>query len=144
MVSAKQVRYVRAQHPDADVYVFYIDRRTAGRQEIFLADTEQDAKVHVVPGKVARISLDGGSPVLEVEDTAQARKRKQKVDLVVLATGMVPSPASGELSADGHGFLHREQASGQLPAGCAREPMDVATAVRDATSAVVRALGSGA
>ena len=144
MASAKQVRYVREQHPDADVYVFYIDRRAAGRQEIFLADTEQDAKVHFVPGKVARISLDGGSPVLEVEDTAQARKLKQKVDLVVLATGMVPSASAGELVADGHGFRHREQPSGQIPAGCAREPMDVATAVRDATSAVIRALGSGA
>jgi quinone-modifying oxidoreductase subunit QmoA len=144
MASAKQVRYVRAQHPDAEIYVFYIDRRAAGRQELFLADTEQDPKVHFIPGKVARISVDGGTPVLEVEDMAQARKRKQKVDLVVLATGMVPSPSARELDADRHGFLHRQPLSaGQLPAGCAREPMDVHTAVRDATGAVLRALGQG-
>ena len=141
MASAKHARYVRAQYPDAEIHIFYIDRRATGRQELFLAETERDSRVHFVPGKVARVSVDGGSPVVEVEDTATSSKRKQKVDLVVLATGMVPCPANDRLAADRFGFLLREQPlAGQVTAGCAREPMDVAAAVRDATGAVLRAL----
>jgi len=142
LASAKQARYLRAQHPDAEIYVFYIDRRAAGRQEIFLAETERDPKLHFIPGKVARVSADGGAPVVEVEDTAKGSKLKQKVDLVVLASGMVPASQSASLAADKYGFVLSEQA-GQFAAGCARGPMDVATAVRDATSAVLRALEVG-
>jgi quinone-modifying oxidoreductase subunit QmoA len=142
MASAKQVRYVRAQHPGADIFVYYIDRRATGRHESFLAETERDAKVHYIPGKVARISIEGAKPVLEVEDTAKAHKLKHPVDLVVLATGMVPGGALETLGRDGYGFLSREQAlRGHLPAGSARGPMDVAASVRDATSAVLRAIG---
>ena len=141
MASAKHARYVRAQHPDAEIFIYYIDRRAAGRQETFLVETEQDAKVYFVPGKVARVSVDAGSPVLEVEDTSKGSKLKHKVDLVVLAAGMVPTQTNVGLATDRHGFLFREQPSkGQLTAGCARGPMDVATAVRDATSAVLHAL----
>ena len=141
MASAKQARYARAQHPDAEIYIYYIDRRASGRQEGFLAETEQDAKVHYVPGKVARVSVDADSPVVEVEDMGKGSKLKQKVDLVVLATGMVPSQANASLATDTYGFLVSQQPSlGQLAAGCAREPMDVATVVRDATSAVLHAL----
>lgn len=141
MASAKQARYVRAQHPAAEIFIYYIDRRASGRQESFLAETERDEKIHFVPGKVARVSQEAGSPVVEVEDMGRANKVKQKVDLVVLATGMVPSKPSAGLSRDGHGFLLREQpAAGQLTAGCARGPMDVAAVVRDATSVALRAL----
>jgi quinone-modifying oxidoreductase subunit QmoA len=139
MASAKQVRYVRAQHPGAEIYVYYIDRRAIGRQETFIAETERDEKVHFIPGKVARVSVDGGSPVVEVEDTAKGRKLKQKVDLVVLATGMIPSTTGPSLMADKYGFLVTE--AGQLTAGCARGPMDVASVVRDATAAALGALG---
>jgi quinone-modifying oxidoreductase subunit QmoA len=143
MASAKHARYVRAQHPDAEIFIYYIDRSAAGRQEIFLAETERDAKVHFVPGKVARVSVDADSPLVEVEDMGQGRKVKQKVDLVVLATGMVPSSANDALARDRYGFLIREQ-PGQLPAGCARGPMDVASSVRDATSAALRAMAVAA
>jgi len=144
MASAKHARYLRAQYPEAEIYIYYIDRRATGRQELFLAETERDGKVCFVPGKVARVSVDGGSPVVEVEDTATSSKRQQKVDLVVLASGMVPCRASDTLATDRFGFLALEQPlPGQVTAGCAREPMDVAAAVRDATGAVLRALEQG-
>ena len=141
MASVKQARYLRAQHPDAEITIYYIDRRASGRQEGFLAETEQDAKIHFVPGKVARVSVDAGAPVVEVEDMSQGSKLRQKVDMVVLAAGIVPSIASAKLARDRYGFLATEQPSGQLSAGSTRGPMDVATSVRDATSAALRALG---
>jgi quinone-modifying oxidoreductase, subunit QmoA len=141
MASTKQARYVRAQYPDAEISIYYIDRRASGRQEAFLAETEHDPKIHFIPGKVSKVSIENGKPVLDVEDTGQGKRVRQTVDLVVLATGMVPSDTGVALGRDRYGFASAAQPShGQLVAGCAREPMDVACAVRDASSAVLRAL----
>jgi len=141
MASAKQARYLRAQHPTAEITIYYIDRRASGRQETFLAETEQDAKIHFVPGKVARVSVDAGAPVVEVEDMGKGSKLRHKVDLVVLAAGIVPSSANAKLARDRYGFVATQQPSGQIAAGSTRGPMDVATSVRDATSAALWALG---
>lgn len=141
MASTKQARYVRAQLPDAEISIYYIDRRASGRQESFLAETERDPKIHFVPGKVSKVSVEAGRPVLDVEDTNLVRRLRHSVDLVVLATGMVPSATQTDLARDRYGFVSPVQSSqGQIVAGCAREPMDVACAVRDASSAVLRAL----
>jgi quinone-modifying oxidoreductase subunit QmoA len=145
MASAKQARYVREQHPTATIAVYFIDRRASGRQERFLAETESSQGVQFVAGKVARVSVIDGSPAVEVEDMDRSRRLVQRVDLVVLATGMVPSSslatAADGLDRDPYGFLARDQSrAGHLSAGCARGPMDVASSVRDATSAALRAL----
>lgn len=144
MASTKHARYLRAQLPDAEITLYYIDRRASGRQESFLAETARDPKIHFVPGKVSTISIENGKPVLDVEDSGhdrgQGQRLRHRVDLVVLATGMVASPSAVALARDGYGFLAPIQPAGHLVAGCAREPMDVAAAVRDASSAVVRAL----
>ncbi len=146
--SLKQARYVRAQYPDAMIYVFYIDIRAPGRLEDFYAATQEDAKVRLIKGKVARISEDPASHDLEVEaeDTLAGVPLRQTVDLVVLATGMVPAlgktvDVAGGLLTDESGFLTDEQpVAGMLAAGCAKRPTDVATSVRDATGAAMRAL----
>lgn len=138
MASVKQARYARAQLADAEIFIYYIDRRATGRQETFLAETERDPKIHFVPGKVSKVSVAAGKLLLDVEDMGQEKRIRPTVDLVVLATGMVPSETMHPLGRDRHGFLARSP--GQFAAGCAREPMDVASAVRDANSAVLRAL----
>jgi quinone-modifying oxidoreductase subunit QmoA len=150
MASLKQARYVRAQYPDADIYIYYIDLRSPGRQELFLAESQKDAKLHLIKGKVAKVTEEAsGDLVVEFEDVMAERRIRQKVSLVVLATGMVPalgkdaaSPSFG-LSRDAHGFLSSAQPlPGHFVAGCARQPMDVASCVRDATSAALKALQS--
>ncbi len=145
LASAKQARYVRAAIPDADISICYIDRRTAGNGERFLAVTAEDPKIHFVLGKVAKVATDGATPVIEFENVQTQRRVAEPMDLVVLATGMVPTrsdtPAACQLARDAHGFLLEEQPSlAQIVAGSARQPMDVSTTVRDATSAVARAL----
>lgn len=146
--SLKQVRYVRERYPEARIYVFYIDIRAPGRLEDFFVATERDEKLRLIKGKVAKITEDAGNGLLEVEaeDTLSGEKIAQKVDLVVLATGMVPTAAGeaqvdGGLQTDEFGFLTTEQdLPGMLAAGCAKRPIDVATCVRDATGAVMKAL----
>jgi quinone-modifying oxidoreductase subunit QmoA len=146
--SLKQARYVRAQYPDATIYIFYIDIRAPGRLEDFYAATQEDAKIRLIKGKVAKISEDPASHGLEVEaeDTLAGVPLRQAVDLVVLATGMVPAlrgtvDVAGGLMTDESGFLTDDQpVAGMLAAGCAKRPTDVATSVRDATGAAMRAL----
>jgi quinone-modifying oxidoreductase subunit QmoA len=148
MGSLKQARYVREQYPDADIFVFYIDIRAPGRLEDFYQASQEDEKLHLIRGKVAQVNAENGSGLLEVEaeDTLTGAKVHQKVDLVVLATGIVPSDTSGidvegGLTADAHGFLAREQPQdGVVVAGCAARPADVATCTRDATRAAMKAL----
>ena len=146
--SLKQARYVREQYPDAEIYVFYIDIRAPGRLEDFYAASQADARLHLIKGKVAKVSDDvaAGTLTVEAEDTLTGTPVRQAVDLVVLATGIVPAHTGGiridgGLRTDDHGFLTREQAQeGVLVAGCAARPTDVATCVRDATGAVMKAL----
>ncbi len=149
MGSLKQARYVREQYPDARVYIFYIDIRAPGRLEDFYAATQEDEKLQLIKGKVAKIKEDGagGDLVVEAEDTLSGERISQKVGLVVLATGIVPADAGvrvevdGGLQKDEHGFLTSDQPlAGLLAAGCAKRPVDVAWCVRDATGVALKAL----
>lgn len=146
MGSLKQARYVRERYPEAEIYVFYIDVRAPGRLEDFYRVSQDDERLHLVKGKVARVESADGSLVVEAEDTASGTRVHQRVDLVVLATGIVASATDGiavdgGLRTDDHGFLTRRQpAEAVFPVGCATRPADVATCVRDATRAVTHAL----
>jgi quinone-modifying oxidoreductase subunit QmoA len=145
--SLKQATYVREQYPDAQIYIFYIDRRTPGRLEDFLAAREEDEKISLIKGKVANIEEDPGTKDLtvEAEDVLGGGRVRQKVGMVVLATGIVPSEISAdlpvELVRDEHGFLVAEQTQpGLLAAGCAKRPVEVAASVRDAVGTALKAL----
>jgi len=147
LASLKQARYVREQYPDAEVYVFYIDIRAPGRLEDFFVASQQDSKLRLVKGKVAKITEDAaGDLEVVAEDTLSGQQVKQKVNLVVLATGLVPANGrpvqmDGGLQKDEHGFMTVTQPmGGMFAAGCAKRPTDVATSVRDATGVVAKAL----
>ncbi|OHB72525.1 MAG: heterodisulfide reductase subunit A, partial [Planctomycetes bacterium RBG_13_63_9] len=160
MASLKQTRYVREQYPDAQIYIFYIDVRTPGRLEDFYSAVQKDEKVQLIKGKVAKITEDGAADlVVEAEDTLSGDRVSQKVNLVVLATGIVPADATGCVEFDGvlqdgglqdgglqkdeHGFLTNDQPlAGLMGAGCAKRPVDVAMCVRDATGTALKALQS--
>jgi len=149
MASLKQARYVREQYPNARIYVFYIDIRAPGRLEDFYAAAQEDDKLTLIKGKVAKITRDagGGRLVVQAEDTLSGERVSQIADLVVLATGMAPVDSAVRLELDAvlqrdeHGFLAAEQPlAGLLAAGCAKRPVDVASCVRDATGAALKAL----
>ena len=125
--------------------------RTPGRLEDFYAETQKDEKVELIKGKVAKVVEDAasGDLVVEAEDTLSGERVSQKVNLVVLATGIVPVDAgvsielSESLQRDEHGFMTSDQPlAGLLGAGCAKRPVDVASSVRDATGAALKALQS--
>ena len=145
LVSTKQALYVKEQIPDAEVTVYYIDRRTPGRNESMLPRAEA-AGVKFVKGKVGTVKQGpGGALVLHVEDVDAGRIVDAEADLVVLATGMVPG-GNGALplpvARDVDGFALDDRASRVFAAGVARRPEDVAASVRDATGAAAKAVGA--
>jgi quinone-modifying oxidoreductase subunit QmoA len=147
LASLKQVRYVREQFPEAQIFVFYIDIRAPGRLEDFFVATKEDPNLTLVKGKVANITADParGNLTMEAEDTLSGRKVAQPVDLVVLATGMIPNgigdtQVEGGVVLDEHGFIAMDQPRGYLAAGVAKRPVDVAACNRDATGVALKAL----
>ncbi|MHC4663302.1 MAG: FAD-dependent oxidoreductase [Planctomycetota bacterium] len=147
MGSLKQITYVREQYPEAQIYVFYIDIRSPGRLEDFFAGIQKDEKVTLIKGKAAKITEDSSGDVeIEAEDVLSGNRVKQKVNMAVLATGLVPADldsieVDGGLKKDEYGFLEADQPNaGLLSVGCARRPVEVAACVRDATAAALKAI----
>jgi quinone-modifying oxidoreductase subunit QmoA len=145
-VSLKQAIYVLEQDPEAEVTIYYIDRRTPGRSEDLLARVTELRGVRLVKAKVGRVEPAAeGDLRLRLEDVDSGRLLEAHVDLVVLATGMVPNAETARLfglAPDEDGFLCRGVA-GVAPAGAAHLPADVASSVRDATGAAAMALVAG-
>ncbi len=142
LASLKQVQYVQSQLPDAEVAVYYIDRRTPGRNETLLTRATADG-VRLVKGKVGKVSAHNGSLTLKVEDVEAGRVLSEEADLVVLATGMVPNLKEKlpfPVVRDDDGFGLDDPATALAVAGVARRPEDVAATVRDATGAAAKAL----
>lgn len=147
MASLKQATYVKAQNPAAKVYMFYIDVRAMGKYEDFYGKVQND--IALIKGKVGEISEDPATKdvIVQVEDQLTGEIMREKVDMVVLATGMVPATAGTkapvELAYDEDGFIASDsQQPGIYGTGCVKKPMDVTTAVKDATAAALKAIQS--
>ncbi|HBK81365.1 MAG TPA: heterodisulfide reductase subunit A [Nitrospinae bacterium] len=147
LASLKQATYVRERNPESRSYIFYIDLRTPGTYKFFSKKILSDPNISTLKGKVARIIEDPATKelIVEAEDILLAEILRVKVDLVVLATGMVSSAEEKKTAADlqydkDHFLLTEQPAPGIFAAGCARGPVDVATAVQDATAAALKSM----
>jgi quinone-modifying oxidoreductase subunit QmoA len=148
LASLKQATYIREFNPDADVYMFYIDLRAAGRNEDFLQAREKDEKIRLIKGKVAEIEEDPESGNLTViaEDIYSQTKHRQTVDMAVLATGMNPTMADETIpfdaSLDKYGFFEEDEASdsGIYYVGCCKAPSDVSTCIKEANAVAIKAI----
>lgn len=148
MATFKQISYIRAQYPEAKIYVFYIDLRTPGKYEHFREKFMADPNTTFIKGKVADIVAErDGGVTLTAENAVTGVKVHQKVDLCVLATGM--EPALGEqgkalgVTMDGNGFVVSDAAKGMISAGCAKAAVDVYTSGQSSTAAALKAIQIG-
>ncbi len=147
LASLKQATYLLEQDPEARATVFYIDIRALGKYEEFYTKVQADDRVTLIKGKAGEITQDpkSGLVTVQVEDQATGKVLKDQFDLVVLATGMVPNTPVGQFSVslgvDDYGFVLNDQGgSGMVGAGCAKQPVDVASCARDATAAALKAI----
>jgi len=146
LASLKEATYLRERNPEARAHIFYIDLRTPGTYEFFAQKVLADDHISITKGKIARITADAATRqlVVEAEDILSAVKTRLAVDLVVLASGMVPSLATakiaGPIALDADHFVTAGTGDGIFAAGCAKGPFDVATSVQDATAAAALAI----
>lgn len=147
LASMKQATYVRSQYPDAEIYIFYIDIRTTGRFEDFYTKVQSDSKISFIKGKVAKIVEDPttNNLIVVAEDILSGKKIHKTVDMVVLATGMVPNGIKAFMPQaivyDEFGFIVSDlQAPGIYAAGCVKKPSDVASSIQDATGSALKAI----
>ncbi len=149
MASLKQATYIREQYPDSSAQIFYIDIRTPGRYEQFYWKVKEDPNITLTKGKIAKITDDPatGNPIVEAEDIHSGKKIKQAFDMVVLATGMVPStnaskiPVEASYTPDGF-VMSATLKKGVYAVGTLKNPVDVAKSVQDATGVAVKSIQS--
>jgi quinone-modifying oxidoreductase subunit QmoB len=163
LVALKQASYVRAIDPAATAYVFYEDMQTPGQYEYFYRSVQADPGILLSRGQVKAVGPGaGGDIALEVGDTVIGGDIRLAVDLVVLATDMVPTAADPEGAlglqylqgrnvpttrfgyADSHFicFPYETRRTGIYSAGAVRQAMDLAASARDGRAAALKAMQS--
>jgi quinone-modifying oxidoreductase subunit QmoB len=97
-VSLKQAMYVREQHPGAKVYIIYKDLRSPAQYERFYANVQEDAGIFLTKGEIAEVTPGSdGQIAVRIEETLLGENIEIKADMVVLATGMVPTTKVGDI-----------------------------------------------
>ncbi len=162
MVSLKQALYCREENPDNKVFVFYKDLRTPGQQEDFYKKVQDDEGIFLTKSEIQSIEPENGGIVITASDTLLGKEIKVKVDMVVLATGMVPASDNDasllkltyrkgeELPTLKYGFPdshficfpYETQRTAIYAAGCMRAPMDLNESASDGTGAAMKAIQS--
>ncbi len=157
MTSIKQARMLR-EKTGADIWLFYIDLRTFGKGYEEFYEATAEAGVTFVRGRVGEILQDDETKDLIVrgEDTLLGRPVVlEDIDLVVLATGMVPTASTSHvahllnLSLSPDGFLMEAHPKlrpvdsfndGIFVAGTAQGPKDIPDTVAQAKAAAAGAM----
>ena len=67
LASLKQATYVRERNPDSEAFIYYIDVRAMGKYEDFYTRVNEDEKIHLIKGKIARVVPDAESGGLKLE-----------------------------------------------------------------------------
>ncbi len=158
----KQAVILRKTFPYMQVYVYYIDIRSAGRGfEEFYVRSMEEFGVTYIHGKVSDIQKGDAGILVRAEDVTLGEIIENEFDTVVLCTAMVPSAGTDALAKvlkvplGEDGFVSERHPkldpvsshrSGVFAAGAALGPKDVRDSVVDGRSAaahVIEFLGSG-
>ena len=154
MYTLKQAHLAR-EKTKAKVYEFYIDMRAGGKGYEEFYERIQEEGIHFIRGKAAEVERRDGRLVVRAEDTLLGRVVEVPVDMVVLATGMVPAKGAQEMarlfniscSPDGF-FLEAHpkmrpvgtHTDGIFLAGCCQGPKDIPDTVAQASAAATQAI----
>ncbi len=106
--SLKQALYVREKYPEALIYIIYKDIRTTAQMELFYKRVQTEENVFFTKGEVVDVKASDDSVLIDIDNSLLGDKIQISSDLVVLATGTVPStlvgqPEVGEQTAESDG-----------------------------------------
>jgi heterodisulfide reductase subunit A len=152
MYATKQARQYKEKHPDADVYIFYIDIRAFGKgYEEFYESASETYGINYIRGRIAEVyEGDNHNIIIRSEDTLIQTPIELEVDMLVLSCGIescvdagkVASLLSVQRSADGF-FMEAHPklrpvdtlTDGIFVAGVAQGPKDIPDTVAQAKGA---------
>jgi len=158
MYAVKQARQYKEKHPDADIYIFYMDIRAFGKgYEEFYESAGRNYGINFMRGRIAEvIEDDNHNIIIRAEDTLLQQPIELIVDLFVLSCGLEPRADADiitsllriQRSADGF-FLEAHPklrpvdtlTEGIFIAGVAQGPKDIPDAVAQAKGAASSAAG---
>ncbi|MGC1121622.1 MAG: FAD-dependent oxidoreductase [Candidatus Methanofastidiosia archaeon] len=97
MYATKNARLIKADHPEIDVTICYIDLRAAGRGYEEYYDQAREMGIKYIRGNVSEILADGDELLVRTENTLLNEPLLLEADLVVLSTALVPSQGTKHL-----------------------------------------------
>ncbi len=158
MYTAKHAMLTREKYPDTDVYVFYIDVRTPGKNfDEFYRRAVEDYGVHYIKGAVGKVSPQaGGTLDVQASDLIMNEQLHIKADLVVLAAAIEPDksarPLATKLTAsmdtndfftEAHPKLRPVESptAGIFLSGVCQGPKDIPETVSQASACAAKVIG---
>jgi len=157
MYSLKFAHLIKEKVPNVAVYEFYIDMRAFGKGYEEFAERIKQEGTFVVRGHSASVAMNNGQMVVRGEDIFNDKLVEFKVDMVILAVGLIPSPGTEELSRmlgvqrdedgwfselDYNGSPTDTDKGGIYVAGMCQAPKDIPDTVAQASAVAAGVLGS--
>lgn len=158
MYTAKHAMLTREKYPDTEVYVFYIDVRTPGKNfDEFYRRAVEEYGVHYIKGMVGKVSprADGTLDV-QASDLIMNEQLHISADLVVLAAAIEPDKSARPLatlltaSMDTNDFFTEAHpklrpvespTAGVFLSGACQGPKDIPETVSQAGAAAAKVIG---
>ena len=157
MYTAKHAMLIRDKYPDTDVYVFYIDVRTPGKNfDEFYRRAVEEYGVHYIKGTVGKVTPMGKKLHVQASDLLADEQLHIDADLVVLAAAIEPDKTARGLatkltaSMDTNDFFTEAHpklrpvespTAGVFLSGVCQGPKDIPETVSQAGAAAAKVIG---
>ncbi len=157
MYTAKHAMLVRDKYPDIEVYVFYIDVRTPGKNfDEFYRRAVEEYGVHYIKGMVGKVTPEGDKLKVRASDLLANKQLNIDADLVVLAAAIEPDKSARSLatmltaSMDTNDFFTEAHpklrpvespTAGVFLSGACQGPKDIPETVSQAGAAASKVIG---
>ena len=157
MYTAKHAMLIRDKYPDTEVYVFYIDVRTPGKNfDEFYRRAVEEYGVHYIKGMVGKVSPEGDKLKVQGSDLIYGNQLHIDADLVVLAAAIKPDKSARRLatmltaSMDTNDFFTEAHpklrpvespTAGVFLSGTCQGPKDIPETVSQAGAAASKVIG---
>lgn len=157
MYTAKHAMLCREKYPDTEVYVFYIDVRTPGKNfDEFYRRAVEEYGVHYIKGMVGKVAPKNGKLMVQASDLLANDQLLIEADMVVLATAIEPDESARSIatmltaSMDTNDFFTEAHpklrpvespTAGIFLSGVCQGPKDIPETVSQASAAASKVIG---
>lgn len=157
MYTAKHAMLCREKYPDTEVYVFYIDVRTPGKNfDEFYRRAVEEYGVHYIKGMVGKVVPQNEVLKVQASDLLDNRQLHIDADMVVLAAAIEPDKSARSLatmltaSMDTNDFFTEAHpklrpvespTAGIFLSGTCQGPKDIPETVAQAGAAAAKVIG---